>query len=81
MHAWTVGAVGTLTLAVMTRASLGHTGRELTASAPTRLIYAAILVEALARITASFEPRWSNPLLDLAALTSRAVPWGVCQEE
>src|SRR5262249_6369618 len=26
IHAWTVGAIGTMTLAVMTRASLGHTG-------------------------------------------------------
>ena len=29
IHAWTGGGVGTMTLAVMTRASLGHTGREL----------------------------------------------------
>ena len=78
LHAWTVGAVGTLTLAVMTRASLGHTGRELTASAPTQLIYAAILVAALARITASLEPRWSNPLLDLAALTWVIAFLGFC---
>ena len=28
-HAWTVGAAGTMTLAVMTRASLGHTGNAL----------------------------------------------------
>ena len=36
LHALTVGAVGTMTLAVMTRASLGHTGRPLTAGRPPR---------------------------------------------
>ena len=30
IHAWTAGAVGVMTLAVMTRASLGHTGHALT---------------------------------------------------
>ena len=38
------GAAGTMTLAVMTRASLGHSGRQLAASLPTQLIYAAVLV-------------------------------------
>jgi uncharacterized protein involved in response to NO len=33
-----------MTLAVMTRASLGHSGRQLAASLPTQLIYAAVLV-------------------------------------
>jgi uncharacterized protein involved in response to NO len=32
LHALTTGAIGTMTLAVMTRASLGHTGRR--AAAP-----------------------------------------------
>ena len=31
MHALTAGAIGTMTLAIMTRATLGHTGRALTA--------------------------------------------------
>ena len=31
LHAWAVGAVGVMTLAVMTRASLGHTGQVLRA--------------------------------------------------
>jgi uncharacterized protein involved in response to NO len=33
LHALTTGAIGTMTLAVMTRASLGHTGRALVAGA------------------------------------------------
>ena len=53
IHAWTVGAVGLMTLAVMTRASLGHTGRPLSASPATQVIYLCALVAALARIAAT----------------------------
>ncbi len=55
IHAWTAGAVGLMTLAVMTRASLGHTGQPLTASAGTQLIYACAFVAAFARIAAVFD--------------------------
>ncbi len=65
LHAWTTGAIGLMTLAVMTRATLGHTGRALTASAATQAIYAAALVAALARIAAAF--MGSSELLHLAA--------------
>jgi len=50
LHALTVGAVGTMTLAVMTRASLGHTGRPLSAGPVTKAIYGLITVAALLRI-------------------------------
>jgi uncharacterized protein involved in response to NO len=50
LHALTVGAVGTMTLAVMTRASLGHTGRPLAAGPVTKAIYALITAAALLRI-------------------------------
>src|SRR6516225_2268020 len=56
LHAWTAGAFGLMTLAVMTRASLGHTGHDLVASMPTQLIYLAALIAALARIAAAFAP-------------------------
>jgi len=39
IHAWTAGAIGLMTLAVMTRASLGHTGQPLTAGRGTQAIY------------------------------------------
>jgi uncharacterized protein involved in response to NO len=67
LHAWMVGAAGMMTLAVMTRATLGHTGYELTATVPTQLIYAAVFVAAIARICASLEPRWSELELHVAA--------------
>lgn len=54
IHGWTAGAVGLMTLAVMTRASLGHTGRELTATPAIVAIYAAVGLAALARVAASF---------------------------
>ncbi len=50
LHALTVGAVGTMTLAVMTRATLGHTGRPLLAGPGTRTIYLLITLAALLRV-------------------------------
>lgn len=68
IHAWMVGGAGVMTLAVMTRASLGHTGQQLTASLPTQGIYLAALFAVTARIAAALLPAWSDPLLHLAAL-------------
>jgi len=67
LHAWMVGAAGTMTLAVMTRATLGHTGHELVASVPTQFIYAAVFIAAVARICAAVEPSWSELELHVAA--------------
>ena len=39
-------------LAVMTRATLGHTGRELRANAGTQLAYLLVTIGALLRVTA-----------------------------
>jgi uncharacterized protein involved in response to NO len=61
------GAAGIMTLAVMTRASLGHTGQALTASVATQVIYAAVIVAALARICAAVYPAFSDALLHVAA--------------
>lgn len=54
LHALTVGAIGTMTLAVMTRASLGHTGRALTADAATCAIYALVTAAAVLRVASPF---------------------------
>jgi uncharacterized protein involved in response to NO len=53
VHALTTGAMATMILAVMTRASLGHTGRELKASAATALCYTLISLGALLRVTSA----------------------------
>jgi uncharacterized protein involved in response to NO len=68
IHAWTGGAIGSMTIAVMTRASLGHTGQELSASIATQLVYASIVIAALARVCASLEPAHSFLLLMIAGL-------------
>jgi len=49
-HALTVGAIGTMTLAVMTRSALSHTGRSPTAGPGTRAIYVLITASAVLRV-------------------------------
>jgi uncharacterized protein involved in response to NO len=66
LHALTVGAVGTMTLAVMTRASLGHTGRPLTAGSVTKAIYALITLAAVLRVVSPLVGNWTELALWLA---------------
>lgn len=51
-HALGVGAVGGMTLSVMMRASLGHTGRPLQAGMVAKLLFLAVNCAAVARISA-----------------------------
>lgn len=53
IHAWTAGAIGLMTVAVMTRATLGHTGQPLHAGLATQFIYGLIFVSAISRIIAA----------------------------
>lgn len=52
LHALTAGAIGTMTLAVMTRATLGHSGQALVAGRGTQAIYALVILAALLRLAA-----------------------------
>ncbi len=63
IHALTAGAVGTMILAVMTRATRGHTGRALSADGVTNLIYVLVTLAAIARVAAAFGADWTTPLL------------------
>ena len=45
-----------MTLAVMTRASLGHTGRALVADRGTQAIYALVIAGAVLRVVAPWLP-------------------------
>lgn len=71
VHVLTTGAMGAMTLAVMTRASLGHTGRPRHADRLTVTIYLLVNVGALLRI---FSPNSELPttltytILGLSAL-------------
>jgi uncharacterized protein involved in response to NO len=64
-HALTAGAIGTMTLAVMTRATRGHTGRPLHADPGTSAAYALVSVAALLRLAV--------PLSGAAALSVLAL--------
>jgi len=55
IHALTAGAMATMILAVMTRASLGHTARQLKAGPLTMALYALVTVGAALRVSASLK--------------------------
>lgn len=67
VHAFTTGAVGVMTLAVMTRASLGHTGRPKHAGPLTVCIYILVNVGALLRVFGPSFDLSTNLVLGLAA--------------
>jgi uncharacterized protein involved in response to NO len=67
IHALGVGAVATMILAVTTRASLGHTGRELRAPGPVAVAYAVLSLAALIRVATAFGWLDYLPGLRLAA--------------
>lgn len=58
MHALTAGAIGTMVLGVMTRASLGHSGRPLAATPGTIAAYLLVTFGALLRVIAPFTPAY-----------------------
>ena len=55
LHALTIGAATTMIVAVMTRASLGHTGRPLLVTRSTAYAYALLTAAAAVRV---FGPGW-----------------------
>ena len=56
VHAIGSGAIGAMTLAVMVRATLGHTGRPLRAGRVGSFIFAMIMTAALVRVAGAFAP-------------------------
>lgn len=67
VHALTAGAIGVMTLAVMTRAGRGHTGRPLTTGKLEIGIYVLINAAALARVIGGLSPNAYQPLLIVSA--------------
>ena len=67
-HFWMAGAIGLMTLAVMTRATLGHTGQELRAGAGTVTIYLALILSVIARVAGGVWPEFSGLLNTVAGL-------------
>ena len=71
LHGLTVGAVGLMTLGVMTRAALGHSGRSLK---PARRTVAAYGLVALAAVVRVFGVQWGDAQM---ALHISAVIWSL----
>lgn len=67
VHALTAGAIGVMTLAIMTRASRGHTGRPLAAGRVEVVIYALVNAAALSRVVGGLSPTLYQPLLIVSA--------------
>ncbi len=71
LHALTIGAAATMIMAVMTRASLGHTGRPLVVTRPTVYAYGLLTAAAVVRVLG---PAWLTlPYVAIIALA--AVLW------
>ena len=68
MHALTAGAIGSMTLAVMARASLGHTGRDLTAGRMLTTAFAAVFLAAALRVGSTWAATWAEDLLAASGL-------------
>lgn len=56
IHALGAGAMSSMVLAVMSRATLGHTGRELHAGIATTVIYVLVTLGAALRVSAAWIP-------------------------
>ena len=67
VHALTAGAM-TMILAAMTRATLGHTGRDLHANPPTVALYGCVTAGALLRIAASLGIGSYSLMLDISGI-------------
>lgn len=68
LHVLTVGVIGNMTFAVMTRVSLGHTGRALRASLTTRFAYVALLLAAALRPLAELYPDTYDLMLSVSGV-------------
>jgi uncharacterized protein involved in response to NO len=73
LHALTAGAIGTLTLGMMTRVALGHTGRVLAVPPQIALAFGAMVLGGIVRVVAPmFWPGVLAPLIVAGLLWSAA---------
>jgi uncharacterized protein involved in response to NO len=69
LHAFTVGGIGVLTIGMMARVSIGHTGRAMKASNTIIIAFGLLNIAALFRvILPAMIISWSNILIYLATL-------------
>jgi uncharacterized protein involved in response to NO len=68
-HALAVGSMAGLIIGMMTRTTLGHTGRKLKAGRSETAMYVLIQSGAVARVLAAFVPmQWRGPALVLSGV-------------
>lgn len=73
IHAITAGAIGALTLGMMARVALGHTGRPLVAPRPVAVAFGLVLAAALVRVGVPLV----LPALTMTSLAVTAVLWAL----
>ncbi len=78
IHALTAGAMGVMIMAVATRATRGHTGRELTAGAGTTILYVLINAAALVRVVGGLWSAQYDSALILSGALWAAAMLGFC---
>jgi uncharacterized protein involved in response to NO len=71
IHALTAGAIGTLTLGMMTRTALGHTGRALHAGRAEVAMYLLVSAAAVLRVLGPL----AMPAHAIAAVLASAIAW------
>jgi len=70
LHAFTLGGIGVLTLGMMARVSLGHTGRAMKASNAMAIAFVLINVAALFRVLLPIAmPHWYENLIYVSTLS------------
>jgi len=71
LHALTAGAIGSLTIGMMARVALGHTGRALVAPRAATIAFALVTIAAIARVVVPLVA----PGAYLTALVVAAIAW------
>jgi uncharacterized protein involved in response to NO len=67
-HVWMAGAIGLMTLSVMSRATLGHTGRDLSAGPGTTAVYLSLIISVFTRLAAGVWPQIAAETYQLSGL-------------
>ena len=71
MHALTVGAIGGLTIGMMTRVASGHTGRPLVAGRRETTMFVLLQLAAVVRVFCAMRAEWY-----IASIMLSGVLWG-----
>lgn len=67
-HLWTAGAIGMMTMAMMTRVSLGHSGRKIQSDFAITTIYVMLFSAIILRFVANYLPFYDFTLYSSATL-------------